>query len=242
MTAPVSIERDGSALVVTLNRPDKLNAFDETLVEGLHTAVAQAHRDGARAMILRANGKGFSGGFDLSNLDEMSDGDLLRRFVRVEQVLQAVAHAPFATIALVHGACYGAAADLVAACQTRIATPDARFRMPGAFFGLVLGTGRLSALCGCDYARQLVQRAKPFEADEALQTGFITDVGDQADWPKVVAGRLGNVTAFDADVYAQMSERQRTDTRDADLMALVASVTSSSIKERLQNYLASLSK
>lgn len=137
---PVSVTREGSLTRVRLNRAEKLNAFNAELVDGLMHAVRTAHEDGTRLLVITAEGKGFSGGFDLNDLDAQSDGDLLLRFVRVEELLQAVHHAPFATLALVHGACYGAAADLVAACHFRVAAPDARFRMPGLRFDLVLGT------------------------------------------------------------------------------------------------------
>ncbi|MEO9575710.1 MAG: enoyl-CoA hydratase/isomerase family protein [Tateyamaria sp.] len=240
MTGAVISKRVGDCLYVTLSRPDKLNAFNAELVEGLHGAVQMAADVEARAVIFRGDGRGFSGGFDLSALDDESDGDLLYRFVRVEQLLQSVAHAPFATIACVHGPCYGAAADLVAACQSRIGTASARFRMPGAFFGLVLGTGRLAALVGADHARQLVQRPKPFGAEEALETGFLTAIVEDVEWETWIEQRMTHVRMFDAMTYANMSARQRVDTRSTDLETLVNSVTSSSIKARIQAYVSSL--
>lgn len=242
MTGVVISERVGGCLNITLNRPDRLNAFNAELVEGLHDAVQMAADEEVRAVIFRGAGKGFSGGFDLSALDDESDGDLLHRFVRVEQLLQSVAHAPFATIACVHGPCYGAAADLVAACQARIGTASARFRMPGAFFGLVLGTGRLTALVGADHARQLVQRPKPFGAKEADATGFLTTIVEEVEWEAWIEKRMAHVHMFDLMTYATLSARQRVDTRSADLETLVNSITSSSIKTRIQAYVGSLDR
>lgn len=235
-------ERIGDCLYITLNRPEKLNAFSAELVEGLHVTLKAAADTDLRAVVFRGAGKGFSGGFDLSTLDDESDGDLLHRFVRVEQLLQNIAHAPIATFACVHGPCYGAAADLVAACQVRIGTPSARFRMPGALFGLVLGTGRLTALVGADHARQLVQRSDPFEAQEAVETGFLSAIAEETEWQGLVEQRMNQVRRFDRLTLAIMSAQQRVDTRSADLEALVNSVTSSSIKARIQAYVSSLKR
>ena len=236
----VSVTRDGPVTTVELDRPEKLNAFNGDLVDGLARAVAAAEADDTRLLVFRGAGKGFSGGFDLSGLDEMSDGDLLLRFVRVEEVLQAVHHARVATLALVHGACYGAAADLAAACHWRVAAPDARFRMPGARFGIVLGTRRLAALVGADRARALLLRDAPFDAGEALASGFVTEIAGQDDWPAVQERVLGQAQALDPMTLASLTRRMTADTRDEDLVALVRSAAHGSVKERIRAYLAEM--
>lgn len=233
----VRSETDGPVTRITLNRPDKLNAFSAELVEEAALAFAAAEADDARLVIFQGAGKGFSGGFDLGGLEAMSDGDLLLRFVRVEQFLQQVYHSRIATLALVHGPCYGAAAELVAACQWRFATPDARFRMPGSRFGIVLGTHRLANLIGADAARQCVLRDKPFDAEEAQSLGYINGIREVADWPDQTAQVLSQVTPLSAETFASLSARQRQDTRDADLAALVHSATQGSVKASVQRYL-----
>ena len=236
----VTVSFEGPVTRVVLSRPEKLNAFNAELVEGVAQAVADAEAAGTRLIVFQGDGKGFSGGFDLSDIDTSSDGDLLLRFVRVEQALQAIYHARAATLALVHGASYGAAADLVAACQWRVASPDARFRMPGSRFGLVLGTGRLAALVGEDHARNLLLRDKPFGADEALKCSFLTEVADKGTWSSVSDRILGHVLALDADTFAALSARKRRDTRDADLAVLALSATNGSVKDRIRAYLSEM--
>lgn len=241
MSGAVTIERDGPVMRVTLARADKLNAFSADLVEGLQDAMETAEREAVRLVVFSGEGKGFSGGFDLSGLEEMSDGDLLLRFVRVEELLQAVYHAPFGTMALVHGPCYGAAADLVAACQWRVATPDARFRMPGLNFGVVLGTSRLAALVGADTAHNLLLRTKPFDVAEAEACGFVQKIEAQDAWPEAVQEALEAVQALSPENFKAMTQRTRTSDRDADLIALVRSATHGSIKARISSYLEGLS-
>lgn len=233
----VKITRDGQIARVLLNRPKKLNAFNAELVSGLSDAVAAAERDGVRLLVFSGAGKGFSGGFDLSDIDEMSDGDLLLRFVRVEEMLQAVHHAKCATLALVHGACYGAAADLVAACQWRVATPEARFRMPGSRFGLVLGTHRLANLVGADSARALLLRDRPFGAEEALGSGFLTDIADEVAWSETEQRIQRQAETLNAETFSALSERMIPDTRNADLAALVRAASHGSVKARVRTYL-----
>ena len=236
-SSTVLTETDGTITRITLNRPEKLNAFSADLVEETIAAFETAETDGTRLVVFQGAGKGFSGGFDLDGLPEMSDGDLLMRFVRVEQLLQQVYHSNVATMALVHGPCYGAAAELVAACEWRFMSPDARFRMPGSRFGIVLGTARLANLVGADAARQLVLRDKPFGAEEAISTGYINAVSDVSDWPGRLDAALAQVTALDAETYAALAGRRRIDTRDADMAALVASATRGSITQKVQAYL-----
>src|SRR5215475_7841745 len=170
---PLLIHQSGAVIELVLNPPDKANALDTRLVEALLVAVARAANSGARLLTLRGEGRHFCAGFDFSDLDQQSDGDLLHRFVRVEQLLQALHHAPLTTLALCHGSVMGAGADLVAACDCRIAAPATRFRMPGLRFGIVLGTRRLAALVGADAAYEIVVTSRSFEAAEAERLGFV---------------------------------------------------------------------
>ncbi len=236
----VAVERDGPVTRLRLERAEKLNAFSAELVEDLQAALDAAVEQGARLVVFSAAGKGFSGGFDLSGLEEMSDGDLLLRFVRVEELLQAVQRAPVATAAFVHGPCYGAAADLVAACQWRIASPETRFRFPGLRFGIVLGTRRLSNLLGADSARALLLREEPFGAEEALAKGFLQEVATAEDWPAIEA-RLRDLTlGLDAETMAAMRVRSGSDSGEGDMAALVRSAARGSVKARIQAYLAEM--
>ena len=233
----VTFAQHGAIAKITLNRPDKLNAFSAELVHDLTQAISKAVASGARLALFQAEGKGFSGGFDLSSIEQETDGDLVLRFIQIEQMLQAVYHAPLATMAIVHGACYGAAADLVAACQWRVATSDARFRIPGPRFGLALGTRRLAELVGEDRYRQLVLRTKPFDAAEALCAGVITHIAGQEEWESITQNVLAEVSALDPLTFTRISSQLRREMKDADLAELVRSATDGSVKARILAYL-----
>ena len=169
-------DRSGDTLTLTLNRPDKMNALSATLVDALLDAVAAAGHDGTRLLVLKGAGRNFSAGFDFGGYADQSEGDLLLRFVRIEQLLQALAHAPFDTLALAHGRNFGAGVDVICACGRRVGDPAATFRMPGLSFGLVLGTRRYAERVGGSKARLVLQEGRAFDAPEALADGFLTAV------------------------------------------------------------------
>ena len=228
---------EGSLARITLNRPEKLNAFNVELVDELMAAVSEAIASGARMLVIQAEGKGFSGGFDLRDIEQSSDGDLLLRLIRVERLLQAVHYAPIATLAFVHGPCYGAAAELVASCQWRIASSDASFRMPGPRFGVVLGSRRLTELVGEDAFRRLVLRDSPFGAQDGYAEGYLNRVAEKFEWAEIESRILADVSAIDAGTYAGILSQQRRDLRDVDLAAMVRSGSDGSLKTSILSHL-----
>jgi len=238
VTTPVLVSQAGDITTLTLNQPDSLNAFSEDLVDALTRALDKLETNPPRLVVFRANGKGFSGGMDLSGLDAATDGDILLRLVRIEQLLQRVRHATFATTALVHGPCYGAAADLVLACRQRVASADAKFLMPGLRFGIVLGTRRLRDTIGEVNAYQLLDRIKPFNAEEACETGFITQLAEVENWTDVVNNAHRNLAGFSNIAYANRTNSLTPDTRASDMQALVTSIAEGSVKQRMLDYVS----
>ena len=233
----VLAQRHGTTLSLTLDRPEKLNAFSASLVEALLGHVSAAYADGTRLLVLRANGRNFSAGFDMGALQEQSEGDLLLRFVRIEQLLQAVRHAPFDTLALAHGRNFGAGVDLICACARRIATPDATFRMPGLKFGLVLGSRLFAQRVGAERARQVLQVSQTFGASDAMDWGFLTGISPQEEWNGAVEAAHAAADALLPQSAARLFHVTTPDTRDADLAELVRSASQPGLKERISAYL-----
>lgn len=242
MSELVLSEKEESLTRVTLNRPDKYNALNDEMVEALSEAFTIAAQDGTRLLVIRANGKGFSGGFDFTGIEDQTDADLVLRFIRVETLLQQVFHAPFATLSLVQGPCFGAAADLVVASTHRIATPTAKFRMPGLMFGVVLGTQRLAQSLGSTKARHILETTRLFNASEAVELGFIHNTAAEEDWPRIEQQRYQAATLLPIGAQQQMLVRTIRDTRDSDLAALVRSVSEPGIKARIMEYVAEMHK
>ena len=228
------IERSDGLLALTLNRPKQGNALSPALVEVLIETLEAA--ESVRLCVLRGEGKHFCTGFDLSELDSLSDGDLLGRFLRIETLLQMVHHAPFPVAAFAQGQVVGAGADLFAACWQRAAAPDAKFRMPGWNFELALGTRRLTNLIGPGAARDLLIDTKVLPAEDALSFGLATELADASAWPAMIEALLKRASALPPDALSALFEITSTDTRDADLAAVVRTAGRPGLKERVAAY------
>jgi enoyl-CoA hydratase len=233
----VTAERSGTTLTLTLDRPEKMNALSAAMVDALHAHLQEAAGDGTRLVVFRGKGKNFSAGFDFTGYEDQSEGDLLLRFTRIEQLLQAVYHAPYDTLVLAHGKNFGAGVDLIGVCSRRVASAEASFRMPGLRFGLVLGSRRFARQVGADRAQPILQEAKTFGADEALRIGFLTAVAPQEQWDAAIAAAVTASNALPAASAARLFAVVREDTRDADLAELVRSAAAPGIKDRIAAYL-----
>lgn len=237
MSAALRVERRGPAQVLTLTRPEKMNALSAELVEALIAAVDAAPAQGAEVIVLRGEGRNFSAGFDFGDWESQSEGDLLLRFVRIETLLQRVAASPCLTVGLAHGRNFGAGVDLFGACKWRVAAPDAAFRMPGLKFGLVLGTRRFAALVGAERARAILEQASVFDAGQAHRDGFVSHLAAPDSWPDLerqAAQAAGALTgAARAQLYAALSAEQP----DIDLARLVRSAAEPGLKARVAAYL-----
>jgi enoyl-CoA hydratase len=219
---------------ITLDRADRGNALSADLVDSLIAAIGHACLDDSiHTLVLRAAGRNFCTGFDLSDLDASTEGDLLLRFVRVEQLLGALWHAPMRTVAIAQGRAWGAGADLFACCDERIGLEDCSFRFPGAGFGLVLGSRRLAERVGTDRARRWVIEGRHIEATEALTAGMATELVADA---YAAAETLARRAAIAPETARAIRQATRIDLRDADLAALVRSASAPGLKDRIVAY------
>ncbi len=230
----VLVERNDTLLKVTLNRPQAANALSQNMVEQLISAFTDL--DGIRLCVIEGNGKHFCAGFDLSGLEQSSDGDLLWRFVRVELMLQMVHHAPIPILALAHGRVVGAGADLFVACWQRVATANAVFSMPGWNFELALGTRRLTQLVGSRHASELLLETRQLAAPTALEMGLATELAEMPSFTDVTQAALKRASMLPAAAVRDMLELTRTDTREADMASIVLTAGKPGLRDRIAAY------
>ena len=239
----VAVSPEGEGVVrVTLNRPEKANALNEAMVDALTDAIAQAEDGNTRLLILDAAGKHFCAGFDLSDIAERSDGDLVLRFIRIESLLQKLYSLPFPTLALAKGRAMGAGADVFCACSQRIAAPGTTFRMPGLAFGIVLGTRRLVSRVGVDTAREIQNETRAFDADEAKEIGFATRLAAEDEWPMIVDGASTAARTLQSDATRALFNATAQDTRTEDMADLVLSAAKPGLKDRIQCYIDAMQR
>ncbi len=237
MSGVLRIDRQGARHVLTLARPEKMNALSADLVEALIAALDDAEAQGAKVVVLQGEGRNFSAGFDFGDWQSQSEGDLLLRFVRIETLLQRLVASPCLTVALAHGRNFGAGVDVFGACKWRIGAPDATFRMPGLKFGLVLGTRRFASLVGAERARAVLEQAATFGAEEALRDGFASRLAAPPEWPQIVEQALETASALTDASRAQLYAALSQEAPDADMARLVRSASVPGLKDRVAAYL-----
>ncbi len=138
---PVHIERRGALALITLQRPDKLNAINREMIAALHRALDDAEADqGVRAIVLSGAGRAFSAGFDLDMEVDTSAGqpdpEAVRRALRSDfDIIMRFWDSPKPTVAAVHGYCLGSAMELALACDLTISSEECLFGAPEVRFG-----------------------------------------------------------------------------------------------------------
>ena len=235
--AELRIERGGDRWTLVLDRTAKANALSASLVEALIAAVGEAEAAGVQVLALRGEGRNFSAGFDFGGYEEQTEDDLVRRFVRIETLLQALARSRCLTVGFAHGRNFGAGVDLFGACRWRVAAPGATFRMPGLAFGLVLGTRRFAAIVGRERAREILEGLVTFDAARAREIGFVTRVGAEDAWGAVLDEAVATARLLPAASRALLYSVLDGDTDAADMADLVRSASAPGLKERIRAYL-----
>jgi len=177
--------RDGIA-IVTINRPDKLNALSDRTVEELDAAFAAIAADPAtRGVILTGAGeKAFVAGADIAELATQSPVEGKERSLRGQRVLDRIERLGKPVIAAVNGFALGGGCELAMACHVRIASENAKLGTPEVKLGIMCGyagTQRLPRLVGKGRALQLILSGEMIDAAEAYRIGLVNKVVPAAD-------------------------------------------------------------
>jgi 2-(1,2-epoxy-1,2-dihydrophenyl)acetyl-CoA isomerase len=195
--AEVEVSREGAVQTITLNRPDKLNAFTQTLHAELQKALEQAGDPAVRAVVITGAGRGFSAGQDLTAFGESGDVAAMLRATYHVNVL-AIRSLEKPVIAGVNGVCAGAGLSLACACDLRLAS-DAAFFVPG-FVGIGLipdsgGTFFLQRLLGTPRAFEWMTSNRRLTAAEAHAWGLVSEVVEADAFPVRLQERAAELAA-----------------------------------------------
>lgn len=238
MSDMLSIEQREHSWIFTLNRPQKMNALAPELVLALTAGIQAAHQQNIPLLIFKGNGKNFCAGFDFSDLDTATDGDLLQRIIQIEIMLDLLANSPAMTVALCHGRNFGAGVDIIAACKQRIAAAGTHFRFPGIKFGLILGTRRFQNIVGTQNALEILSSTRVFDAHEAQQIAFMQEIREQEEWPALIEqAEQNNAILSDVTRRNLYNVLYSNAESDQNLAALVRSAAAPGLKDRIRAYL-----
>ena len=193
----VEFTQDGAVQTITLNRPDKLNAFTRAVHDGLRDALEAAASPDVRAVVITGAGRGFSAGQDLTAFGEAGDvAEMLRATYHVN--VMAIRSLEKPVIAAVNGVCAGAGLSLACACDIRLAS-DAAFFVPG-FVGIGLipdsgGTYFIRRLLGTPRAFEWMTSNRRLTAAEAHAWGLVDEVVEADSFAARVAERAAELAA-----------------------------------------------
>jgi len=181
MTDSVLIDIDQQVGIITLNRPDKHNAFDDALILELTQTFRDLEaNDAVRVVVLSAMGKSFSAGADLNWMKRISQYSQEQNFtdaMALAELMRTIHGLKKPTIARVHGAAYGGGVGLIACCDIAVASQAASFALSEVRIGLVPAviSPYVIAAMGERAARRYFLTGERFDSSEAYRIGLIHD-------------------------------------------------------------------
>lgn len=181
MADPVLISHEGDVALVTINRPEKMNALDSATARAVRGAIEEV--SSARVVILGGAGRAFCAGGDLEELARWADLDpseiAKALYDGYQGMIQAIRRADAVVIAAINGAAVGAGLDLALACDLRVAGEGAKLGQVWVGLGVIPGTGGAwftQALAGPTMAAEMLLTGEIIAAHRAREVGLVNEV------------------------------------------------------------------
>jgi enoyl-CoA hydratase/carnithine racemase len=196
--AGIAVERRDGLAILTIRNPSKRNALDPDLLQELARTLDRLAPTDVRAAVLRGDGtKMFSSGYDIGAIRGGAGEEASRH--PLSAAIEAIERFPYPVIALVFGGAYGAAVEVVSACDLRFAADDARFAIPAGKLSVVYdaaGVARLAERASPTLVAELVFTARPMPAARALALGLLNGVHPAAALEDEVVGLAREVAGL----------------------------------------------
>lgn len=177
---PVEFSRVDEFALITLNRPEALNALSFSIVEEIDAAISRAAASDARALLFTGAGeRAFCAGADISELQSLPPHLFREQLRRGQTVFARLSELPIPSFAAVNGLALGGGMELALACTFRVASPRAKLGLPEIKLGAVPGYGgtqRLPRLVGLGRALDIAMSGRFVDAEEALAIGLVNRV------------------------------------------------------------------
>ena len=191
--------QEGKIAWLTLNRPETANAFDASMLKDLSDVFRLLEtEESCRALVIRGEGKHFSGGADLNWMKAsagLSHEENLREARKMSEMFERLYRLPFPTTALIHGAAYGGATGLTACCDIAIADKKARFCLSEVRLGILPAVilPYLSLKMRYSSLQRLSMTARPFSGKDARKAGLVEICCDQSEFSEVLKEELNGI-------------------------------------------------
>lgn len=213
------VEESDSVTTITINRPDKLNALNSTVIRELTRAVYDIGSGTRAAIITGAGEKAFVAGADIAAMAEMTTTEAKAFSDAGHRLCSHVEQSSVPFIAAVNGFALGGGTELALACDFIYGSDKARFGQPEVSLGLMPGFGgtqRLARRVGIGRARELIYTGAHIKAEEALQLGLINRLVPAAELTEAVTQAAQKI-ASQAPLAVSASKRVMALGADADL-------------------------
>jgi enoyl-CoA hydratase len=175
------VEIDNSICIITINRPDKLNALNKEVFNDLNAAIDDVYKNAEiRSVIITGAGtKAFVAGADISEFLELDLSEATELSARGHNVFDKIENSPKPIVAAVNGFALGGGCELALACHFIYASENAKFGQPEVNLGLIPGYGgtqRLTQLVGRNLAMELLTSGNMISAKEAMDIGVVNKI------------------------------------------------------------------
>ena len=200
MSDTVLKDLEGRVALLTINRPDKLNALNQQVRDDMLARLDEiADDDGVGAVVITGAGeKSFVAGADIGEFAGRSPFDQ-REAMRSPRIFDVMASFPKPVIAMINGFCLGGGCELAASCDIRVASDTARFGQPEIKLGLIPGGGgtqRLPRLIGLGQSMRLILSGEMIPADEAARIGLVDLVAPADELRATTMGLAAKIAAM----------------------------------------------
>jgi len=181
----VKAQQEGQILILTLDRPEALNALNAQVLDDLSAALDAVDVNAVRCLIFTGAGdRAFAAGADIAAMADMEPDEAAAFSRRGNDLFRRIETFPLPTIAAVNGYALGGGCELSMACDMRLCSENAVFGQPEVTLGITPGFGgtqRLMRLIGMGRAKELIFSARTVKAPEALSMGLVNAVYPQSE-------------------------------------------------------------
>lgn len=221
----IDYEQDGYIGIMTINRPQALNALNEEVLKDIEAAFDAVDLDSTRVIILTGAGeKSFVAGADIAAMSIMTQaqGQAFGKFGN--DIFRKIETFPLPVIAAVNGFALGGGNEIAMSCDIRICSDNALFGQPEAALGITPGFGgtqRLARIIGVGKAKEMVYGARNIKADEAYRIGLVNAVYTQEELMPA-AKKLASTIAGNAPIAVRNCKKAINDGLETDMDQAIA--------------------
>ena len=216
----VNYEVKGMTGIITINRPEALNALNSAVLDDLSAVLDSVDQEAVRAIVITGAGdKSFVAGADIGEMSTLTKAEGEAFGKKGNDVFRKIETFPIPVIAAINGYALGGGCELSMSCDIRICADNAMFGQPEVGLGITPGFGgtqRLARLVGMGMAKQMIYTARNIKADEAFRIGLVNAVYTQEELLPAAEKMAGQI-AMNAPIAVRACKKAVNDGLQVDM-------------------------